>query len=206
MSNFTTIISNPVDQHSATDVEQIGRAMGRMSENRSALLGHSNASISVVDMNVLKGLPDGTVGKQEAEEICDALAVAPVVGGVKQDADTIGARDCAGITAFALNVKFVFEDEHTMIVVIPDKGLLDYGLNNAPMEEATSYRAVVQRDIDETFANEMERLIDIHVSDADERENLKIAMEALVATRNPPLAEENIFYQQLGAYSVRQCD
>lgn len=206
MSNFTTIINNPADHKKETDVAKIGQAMGVLSEKKSEVLSHSSSSISVLDMNVLKGLPDGTAGKKEAMDICDALAIAPVVGGVKDDAGLIGANDCPGITASALNVKFVFEDEHSMIVVIPDKGLLDYGLNHAPMEEATSYRAVVQRDIDESFADEMDTLIDSEVLDETQRAKLKAEMRALVENRNPTLKGEEIFYQQLGAYSVRQCD
>ncbi len=204
MSNFTTIINNPNNRAKETNVEKVGRAMEKMAGQKTEILAQSNGTIPTVDMNDLKNLPNGSAGRKAAIDICEALAIAPVVDGEK--GDVIGQNDCPGVTASALSVKFVFEDTQSMIVVIPDTGVLKYGLEHAPMEESTSYEGVVRLQIEKALAEVIDEDIENIVTDGNQRTQLRAKIQQRINENNPPLNPEITFFQQLGAYSVRQCD
>ena len=106
-----------------------------------------------------------------------------------------------------VKVRFVFEEEGELIIVIPHKSTIDHGKNDSPplntLEKYNDFsRKKVMKSAEDDFSEEIKKLNlgsnEKKVTDAFEKVKIK----------NPdPNNNKKIptFYTQLGEYSCRQC-
>ena len=215
------VIISPVGMGGASDVNAIGTALRTLSDVHAA--GNLvEAEMEPVDSLTLayRGATEAD-GKKAVQTIGDKLAIAKIernaAGGWSRHPPVIGSADdiAANIT-----VRFVFEKEDEMIIVVPYKDTLDYGLyegtvqdpptpgvpSSPPMSEAEYVKQLPE--VREALKELLEETIAGLSSDPASHDEIRTKGEAIIDNISAePDADgrKDLFIQQLGAYSIRQC-
>ena len=178
-----------------------------------------NDSVPAINLSI-----NGT-GKQEVEGIAAAMSISRVA---KVDSDswehkeTVFGATPADLLSKNINVKFVFESANETILVVRDAEALEYGKHTGtvpdvsggglqdiqqspPMKEGEYIQKVPEvRDFILKLLSDAVRPI----SDTATKDEVVQAIKNHIDAKVPPLDSDGakkVFYEQLGAYSVRQC-
>lgn len=214
------VINNRNSGGGASRLRGIGDAL------RNLATIHSNNQIVFDNADDIKSITlpyrkSSNPGKVEVEAIAQGLAIADIqdTGGGWSRQPTIGPDDADSVEA-NLTVRFVFEGNNEVIIVVPSKETLDYGLfdgtvnppgneHSPPMNEGPYYPQLPEgRELLQDFLG---RLIEDLGPGSATIDEIEAAGNTIIEALSPDLTgntpgKEELFFQQLGAYSVRQCE
>jgi len=193
---------------SATDVRKVGNNLAVLANVADTVAG--TKTLKAVDLSF--GKKDGSEAEEAVYAIGEALAVSEITqtGGSWKLGDQIGRDDGATIQS-TFKVTVVFEEPGQAILLVPDKDNLQFGLQDPPMHE---FPYVAQL---EGVQNEMKAMLEglcekikllPEVASAGLADKIDTATESFIGTRLKPLTNTekvDVFHEQLGAYSCRQC-
>ena len=204
-TNFTTILTDernrpdkPVQQ---TRILDVGNAVNALAHKRDAILAGKTDTVKCVT-NKHKG-----DGANEIQALINAMVISLVTkknGKWTNSDDYIGPDAMQEMTEeLGLTFKFVFEEPGDAIIVVSNKDVLDFGVTVAPMQEASVYNDLAAA----SFANSLLENLDAmfeNVTTVDQAKGvIQGALE--VISQGSGQAPATTYFQQLGAYSVRQC-
>lgn len=197
-----------------SDVKPIGEALYDLAELWAAKQIETTTSLPAIDLSYA-----GT-GVHEIERLVKAMSISEVKkqeDGAWAHAQTLFGRDPGELGE--IDIKFVFEEENQMIVVVRDVAALEFGLytgtvasapgvepksfeQSPPMNEA-SY--AIQTPEVKRF---VEKIFDQVIADVPDQAPKEVLMTVFAEAINAHFGTadaDDIFIEQLGAYSVRQC-
>jgi hypothetical protein len=188
-------------------VNKIGKSLDTLAREKAAGTIPAMGQIDFVDTNFGAG---GAAGAAIAE-VCNALAMKAVV---PEDDDwtpvgQFGPGDCPALSGGGFSVKFVFEGPDDLIIVVPHADSLAYGFDKKPMKEAAYVtRTQEVRELAKHIAERtaVEVLAMAAGGATPDAADIAGKIEEILDAEIPVLDDESVFYEQLGSYSIRQCD
>ncbi len=138
-----------------------------------------------------------------AEEIISSLCFDVDDSSTNYVLGPVDKKDVGDIDK-VINVKFVFEDEGELIIVIPHITAIETGLHDAPLNHNPVYNSFIRKEILDEARLDFEA--ELHKRKIDPK-TIKEVLKAYdaVAKNGPGIGPKNAFYTQLGEYSCRQC-
>ena len=192
-----------------TLIGKIGNSLAILAEEKDTIENEKFGTVPSLDLSF--GNEAGSKAEKAVKNICEALALSELK---RVDSDwelgpTIGPGECDRIKS-KFDVKLVFEEPGQAILLVPSKNNLDYGLQEPPMKE---FDYILR--IDEVIKGKIALLQELskkiqnleEISGEPLEEKVKRTTDEFIEENDnlKPLDPVDVFHDQLGAYSCRQC-
>ena len=202
MAKFVTRIF-PKAGGNKTDCKTVGMEIEKLSKRKGSIGGAISSSGSIPQNWKNWSNPERVIAEKIIRSLSVNLVDTGAVVGPLSPLDPIEQIDDH------VKVRFVFEEEGDLVIVIPNEATIPKNVNDMPLENGRVYNQFSRRKVMESVQQEFDTRIEdgstVPGLSISQKDKIKDLFEELY--KKPPQsgARHPTFYTQLGEYSCRQC-